>query len=128
MVRAKREDERLLSRDEQHLVAQTRPPIIRKLAGHDLVEVTRQLRECRDRGREAGRYKREELVDQMAASGAATFDSAARRAKDTLLSGALKRANKETERRRVMDTHNANVSNAKHALTTKRLRIPILNG
>ena len=125
MARAKREDERLLSKDEQHLVAQTRHPIVKELAGHDLLEVIKQLRERRDRAREVGKYKRRELRGQTASSGmivassAAASESEGHRAKRTLLSGALKRANKETERRRIADARSDLISNAKRALAMK---------
>jgi hypothetical protein len=126
MAPAKREDERLLSKEEQNLVAQTRHPNVKGLAGHDLLEIIKQLRDRRDRAREFGRYKRRELRSQRGASGrtvssmSAALESDGHRAKRTLLSGALKRANKETERRRVMDARSANVSNARRALAMKK--------
>jgi hypothetical protein len=126
MARLKRDDERLLSKEEQHLVAQTRHPIVKKLAGHDLLEIIKQLRERRDRAREVGRYKRRELRCQTASSGmtvasrSAASESEGHRAKRTLLSGALKRANKETERRRTTDARSDLISNAKRALAMKK--------
>ena len=125
MARAKREDERLLSKDEQDLVSQTRHQIVRTIAEQELLEVVKQLRERRDRAREVGKYKRRELRGQTvsfgmtAASGAANSESEGHRAKRTLLSGALKRANKETERRRVTNARSDLVSNAKRALAMK---------
>ena len=86
--------------------------------------MVKQLRERRDRAREIGRYKRRELRNQTAAlsmtvaSGSAASESDGHRAKRTLLSAALKRANKETERRRATD---ARISNAKRALSTKKI-------
>lgn len=108
MSLAKREDERLLSKEEQHLVGQTRHPAVKMLASQDLGEIIQQLRERRNRARAFGRYKRGELRGQTARSGmpaptSATSESDGHRAKRTLLSGALKRANKEMERRRTTD-------------------------
>jgi hypothetical protein len=126
MALAKREDERLLSKEEQNLVAQTRHPNVKALAEHDLLEIIKQLRERRDRTREFGRYKRRELRSQSAASGmtvasrSAALESEGHRAKRTFLSGALKRANKETERRRATDARSALISNAKRALAMKK--------
>jgi hypothetical protein len=126
MARAKRDDERLLSKDEQDLVAQTRHPIVRTIAEQELLEVVKRLRERRDRAREVGKYKRRELRGQTvssgmtAASGAANSESEGHRAKRTLLSGALKRATKETERRRATDARSELISNAKRALAMKR--------
>ena len=54
MARAKREDERLLSKEEQDLVAKTRHPILKTIGQHDLLEVVKQLR-----ARRGGRAKRE---------------------------------------------------------------------
>jgi len=88
----------------------------------------KQLRERRDRAREVGRYKRRELRGQTTSSGmtvasrSAAVESEGHRAKRTLLSGALKRANKETERRRVTDAHSDLFSNAKRALAMKKGR------
>ena len=126
MARAKRDDERLLSKEEQNLVAQTRHPMIRNLAGNDLLEVVEQLRERRDRARQIGKYKRRELRGQTASSGmtvaprSTSSESDGHRAKRTLLSAALKRANKETERRRVTDARSDLISNAKRALAMKK--------
>jgi hypothetical protein len=96
--------------------------MIKNLAGNDLLEAVKQLRERR----EIGRYKRRELRGQTAssrmtvASGAAASESEGHRAKRTLLSGALKRANKEIERRRAMDARSDLISNAKRALAMKK--------
>lgn len=125
MARARR-DERLLSKDEQELVAQTRHPIIKELDSTELLKIVKHLRERRDRAREIGRYKRRELRGQAApsdltmASGTAASESDGHRAKRTLLSAALKRANKETERRRATKARSDLVSNTKPALPTKK--------
>lgn len=126
MAGAKRNDERLLSKEEQQLVAQSRHPIVQKLSGHDLLEIVKQLRERRDRAREIGRYKRHELRGQTASFGmirdstAAASESDGHRAKRTLLSGALKRANKEADRRRTTNARNDLISNSKRALAMKK--------
>jgi hypothetical protein len=119
-----RQDERLLSKDEQELVAQTRHPVIKKLDDAELLDVTKHLRDRRNQAREFGRYKRHELRGQAApsgltmASGSAASESGGHRAKRTLLSAALKRANKEAERRRAT---NVRISNAKRALSTNNI-------
>ncbi len=125
MARARR-DERLLSKDEQELVAQTRHPMIKKLDSAELLNAVKRLRERRDHAREIGRYKRRELRGQAAPSGlivtprTAASEGDGHRAKRTLLSAALKRANKETERRRAPKARRDLVSNAKPALPTKK--------
>lgn len=126
MARAKREHERLLSKDDQELISRTRHPIVKTLAEHDLLEVVKKLRERRNQAREVGRYKRRELRGQTAssgltgASGPAATESEGHRAKRTLLSGALKRANKETESRRATGARSDLISNAKRALAMKK--------
>jgi len=122
-----RRDERLLSRDEQELVAQTRHPVIKKLDDAELLNVIKRLRERRNRAREFGRYKRRELRGQAApsgltmASGNAASESDGHRAKRTLLSAALKRANKEAERRRATNVRGDFVSNVKRALPINKV-------
>jgi hypothetical protein len=56
MARARR-DERLLSKDEQELVAQTRHPIIETLDSAELLNIIKRLRERHDRAREIGSAK-----------------------------------------------------------------------
>ena len=122
-----RRDERLLSKDEQELVAQTRHPVIKKLDDAELLNVIKHLRDRRNRAREFGRYKRRELRGQAAPSGltmapgSAAAESDGHRAKRTLLSAAQKRANKEAERRRATSVRSALVSNAKRALPIKKV-------
>ena len=122
-----RRDERLLSKDEQELVAQTRHPVIKKLDDAELLNVIKHLRDRRKRAREFGRYKRHELRGQAAPSGltmalgSAASESGGHRAKRTLLSAALKRANKEAERRRATNVRSDLVSNSKPALPIKKV-------
>jgi hypothetical protein len=126
MARAKREDERLLSKDEQHLVAQTRHPIVKKLKGHDLLKwssncasvATGRAKSAGTNGASCAAKPRH--LGMTVTSGAAASESEGHRAKRTLLSGALKRANKEIERRRVTDARSDLISNAKRALAMKK--------
>lgn len=106
MALAKRNDDRLLSGDEQTLVAQTRHPLIKTLADRDLANVVTRLREHRDRAREIGRFQRGELPSQSLTSGMvgikrSSAESNGHRAKRSILVAAVKRANNEAERRRI---------------------------
>jgi hypothetical protein len=102
-------------------------PVIKKLDDAELLNVIKHLRDRRNRAREFGRYKRRELRGQTApsgltmASGSAASESDGHRAKRTLLSAALKRANKEAERRRTTNVRSALVSNVKRALPLKKV-------
>jgi len=122
MTLAKREDERLLSKVEQELVAQTRHPIVTQLASDRLSQVITQIRERRNIAREIGRYRRPGFSGQSMTTdmdvGHRSHDG--NRAKRTLLSAALKRANKETERRRIRNARFDLISNAKRALAMKK--------
>ena len=117
---AKRNDDRLLSKDEQTLVAQTRHPLIKTLADRDLSNVVMRLREHRDRARDIGRFKRGELRSQSMKTGMiavepSVSESDGHRAKRTILVAAVKRANTEVERRRIRNTRGQLVSNAEPA-------------
>ena len=102
---ALRRDDRLLSKDEQELVARTRHPGIKQLSNDELLETIQHLRHSRNRTRAIMRSKGHELRSRTAVRGTITAldaeaeESAGHRAKRTLLSAALKRANKETGRR-----------------------------
>lgn len=125
MARAKRNDDRLLSKDEQTLVAQTRHPLIKTLNDSDLSDVVARLREHRDRARDIGRFKRGELRSQsmktsMIGVKRSVSESDGHRAKRTILVAAVKRGNKEAERRRIKNARGELVSNAEHALSMKK--------
>lgn len=96
-----RRDDRLLSTEEQQLVAQTRHPRIKQLKGDELLDIIQQLRQSRNRAR--GRRKATSSRTSAFATSVTPVpeieESAGHRAKRTLLSAALKRANKETSRR-----------------------------
>ena len=49
MARTRRDDERLLSKEEQDLIVQTRHPLVKQLSNTDLSELLKSLRTCRDR-------------------------------------------------------------------------------
>ncbi|MGA7972301.1 MAG: hypothetical protein WCA36_05810 [Pseudolabrys sp.] len=123
---AARRAERRLSKDEQELVAQTRHPVIKKLDDAELLNAIKHLRDRHNRAREFDRYKRHELRGQAApsgltiTSGSAASESDGHRAKRTLLCAALKRANKETERRRTTNVRGALASNAMRILPIKK--------
>lgn len=125
MTGAKRHDHRLLSKEQQTLIAKTRHPLVKNLTDDDLAEVVAQLCEHRDRARATGRFKRGELRSQSMNAGVVrakspTSESDGHRAKRTMLVAAVKRANRESERRRNKSARNELVSNAKRALTMKK--------
>lgn len=125
MARAKRNDDRLLSKDEQTLVAQTRHPLIKTLSDRDLSNVVMRLREHRDRARDIGRFKRGELRSQsmktsMIGVERVVPESDGHRAKRSILVAAVKRANKEAERRRIKNARGELISDAEHARSMRK--------
>jgi hypothetical protein len=112
-----RREARLLTADERELVAHSHHPAIKGLANDDLLDVLRRLRERRDRARAIAQRQRRELSGRTGPSGArAASDDAGSRGKTSVLSAAVKRANKEFERRR---SRGDQVAHARRALALK---------
>lgn len=121
MSRTKREEQRLLSKDEYELVSQTRRPTLQELSEGDLAATVTRLRDRRDRARDIASRQRRELRGKAAPSGAkpATGDEGSG-AKRDLLAAALKRANKEATRRRATSARRDLVANAQNALSSRK--------
>jgi hypothetical protein len=106
------------------LVAQTRHPLIKTLADRALSSVLTRLRERRDRAHDIGRFRRGELQGQSMNNRRigvkrSPSESDGHRAKRTIIVAAVKRANKEAERRR-KDARGELDPNAERALSTER--------
>ncbi|MGU3407212.1 hypothetical protein [Methylobacterium brachiatum] len=96
-----RQEARLLSADEADLVARSHHPSLREADDTGLAELITRLRERRDRARDVSRRQRRELRGKAAPSGARPVtDNTGTRQKAALLAAAVKRASKESERRR----------------------------
>ena len=121
MARTRKDEQRLLSRDEFQLAQQTRHPAIKSIGDSDLSSLTRRLREQRDRASDIARRQRREMRGKSAPTGqrTATDDTGTREKRD-VLAAALKRANKESERRRRQSGKDELVANSRRALTLKR--------
>ena len=121
MARSRREEDRLLSADERELVALTHHPELGSLAEEGLADAVRRLRERRDRARDIARRRRRERRGKAGPSGATPItEDAGSHAKAAVLAAALKRASKETQRRRRAGTRGELVANARRALKMKR--------
>ncbi len=100
MARSRSEENRLLNKDEQELAAQARHPALSELSDTDLTGLIGRLRERRNRARDVASRQRREMRGKAAPSGVQpAADDTGSRAKRDVLSSALKRANKEKERR-----------------------------
>ena len=101
MARTRKDEQRLLSPDEFQLAHQTRHPAIKLVGDSDLSSLKRRLREQRDRASDIAKRQRREMRGKSAPTGQkAATDSTGTLRKRDVLAAALKRANKESERRR----------------------------
>jgi len=99
--RSRKEEERFLSNDEQEFVTMSRHPDVQKLSDSDLSDLVTRLRERRDRARDISRQQRREMRGKSAPSGVKpSADNTGSREKAAIIAAALKRVNKESERRR----------------------------
>jgi hypothetical protein len=122
MSQSRRNEERLLSVDEQELVNQTHHPDLGHLNDEEFAGLTKRLREARDRARTISQRQRREMRGKAAPSGAvAATDNAGSVEKSSLLSAAMKRVNKEGARRHASKARTELVGNARRALAVKQM-------
>ncbi len=101
MSRSRKEEARFLSKDEQEFVAKSHHPEVQEVSDSDLSDLVTHLRERRDRARDIAQRQRREMRGKSAPAGAKkAADNTGSREKAAVISAALKRANKESERRR----------------------------
>jgi hypothetical protein len=122
MSRPRNEDQRLLSNEEHELVSMTRHPAVKAITALELVDLVSRLRERRDRARDIASHQRHEMRAKVASAELhPASDNTGTKAKRDLLAAALKRANKELERRRGSSgARNELVTNAEKALAMKQ--------
>lgn len=116
-----RAEQRFLSADERVLVAKSHHPALRELAETELQALITLLRERRDRAGDIAHRQRREMRGKAHPAGAqSASDDVGTRMKKQVLAAALKRANKERERRRVATARESQVASARRALALKR--------
>lgn len=116
-----RQEARLLSADEVDLVARSHHPRLREADDTGLADLIGRLRERRDRARDVSRRQRRELRGKAARSGVRpATDNTGTREKAALLAAAVKRASKESERRRNAQARGSLVATSRRALALKR--------
>jgi hypothetical protein len=99
--RSRREERRFLSNDEQEFVSKSHHPDVQELSDSDLSDLVTRLRERRDRARDIAQQQRREMRGKSAPAGAKpSADNTGTREKAAIIAAALKRVNKERERRR----------------------------
>jgi hypothetical protein len=96
---ASRAEQRLLTSAEREAVSPTHYPAICDLSREELIATARRLREFRDRARDIGRQQRREMRGKAEPRGAAPArDNAGTMEKAQVITGALKRVNREISR------------------------------
>lgn len=123
MAQSTRNERRYLSDEEWALVSGTHHPGLGEMADADLVNLIPLLRARRDRAGDIARQQRREVRGKAPPAGArpATDDSGTRE-KRSILAAALKRANKERQRRQSRAALPPQVMQARKALAMKRAR------
>ena len=121
MSRTRREEERLLATEERELVAQAHLPALKSLGHGAVSDLLHRLRDRRDRARDIARQQRREIRGKVRPSGSTpASDNTGSRAKAQVLAAAVKRVNKEVERRRASTARQDLVANARKALELTR--------
>ncbi|MDZ4053790.1 MAG: hypothetical protein U1E24_11095 [Phenylobacterium sp.] len=120
MAITRKEEARALSGDEQDLVSRTHHPEIQETSDEDLRDLTRLVRERRNKARDMAHQRRREMRGKGEARGAApSAKDDGSKTKLAVLSMALRRANGELERRRKMAARVEMTQNAQRAMQMK---------
>ena len=114
-------EQRALSQPELELVQQTHYPEICELPAGALADAARRLREFRDKARDTARRQRRELRGKAAARGRSPAgDDRGQAQKSEILSGALKRVNRERRRLEQAEARSDQTEASRRALELKR--------
>lgn len=120
MSHTRRDESRLLNADEHALVALAHYPALRDIDDKELADLVGMLRERRDRARDIFRQQRRETRGKSEPSGATrATDTTASKEKAGLIASAVKRAGRESERRRVAAARRDMVSNSRRGLAMR---------
>lgn len=121
MAQTRKDEERLLTKDENELVAQTHHPALTELSDDDLSSLVPRLRERRDRARDIAQRQSREMRGKSTPQGAqAASDDTGTQAKREALGKAMQRVNKELKRREAKSARKVTISGAQRALKLKR--------
>lgn len=100
MAMSRKEEARILSKDEKALVEKTHHPEIAALGGKELADLRSRIREQRDRAKQTAGRQRREMRGKASPKGAKpAAENAGSQAKAAALSKALRRLNDEQDRR-----------------------------
>lgn len=114
-------EKRLLTADENELVAQTHYPHVSALDRDALADARRRLRTSRDKARDVGRRQRREMRGKADPRGArAARDNSGTEMKRRIFANALKRVNRELARFAAAERKPKQADIARRALELKR--------
>lgn len=117
MARSRKQEERHLTKEELALSDRARQPGLREMKQQDVVDLARRLRERRDRARDLSRDRRR----KARAAGGRTHDGESGiERKKALLAAAMKRVNRELDRRRAGARQETAQRNLRKALRRKQ--------
>lgn len=118
MSTRKRDEQRILDKDEFEMVEMTHRPAIMDVKDADLTQLISRLRERRDRASDLARRRRG--AARRGGGGIDGAESTGIRQKASVLGEAIQRANKERTRREKTAARSELQSNARRALKLKR--------
>ena len=121
MAISQREEARALSTDERDLVEKSHHPLVQGLSDRELADLTRLVRERREKAKAQAHQRRREIRGKVEAKGAsASKADHGSKLKLEVLAMAVRRLNGETERRRTMAASVTLIANAWRALAMKQ--------
>ena len=120
MAVSRKQQKRALDTDEHDLVEKTHHPALQELSDHELAQLSRLIRDRRDRAQQDAFRRRREMRGKAEAKGArpSRADTGSQ-IKADVLAKAMRRLNAEAERRRAMLASATLVANAEKALEMK---------
>lgn len=121
MTTTRKDEERLLTKEERELVSRTHHPEIEALSDAELADLRKLLRDRRDRATDISRRQRREMRGKASPQGATpAADNEGSARKKSVLAQAMKRLNSETARRERKGARERLVENMRNALAMKR--------
>jgi hypothetical protein len=121
MAIARKDEARALDADERVLVEKSYHPVVQDLADAELADLSRLVRERRDRAQRLAAQRAREIRGKGVPRGATpSTGDAGSKVKVQVLAMAVRRLNAETERRRGMAATAAQMASARKALALKQ--------
>jgi hypothetical protein len=119
MSMTRKQEERLLTTDENDLVAQSHQPALSELPDDEVAKIEKLLRERRDRAQALANKARREMRGKKRSASPPSDDTGSK-LKAAALAAAVQRVNKERSRRRVNAAREEMIANARRALELRQ--------